>query len=60
MFFNDFLMVIGGNWYADDGFPTEKCTIKNNGVTCKYQKQTLKEYIDYPELFLVPNSYCSL
>ena len=56
IFVDGFLMVIGG----DDNYSTEKCEIKNEAITCESQNPSLSWYSLYPELFLVPSSYCSL
>ena len=56
IFVDGFIMVIGG--YGD--YSTEKCEVKNNGITCETQNPVLNNYFLYPELFFVPASYCSL
>ena len=56
IFVDGFLMVIGGT----SNFSTEKCSIINEAITCESQNPILSDYAYYPELFLVPSSYCSL
>ena len=39
---------------------TEKCEIgKDNTVECTDQQPSLDRYVAYPELFHVPNDFCS-
>ena len=56
-----FLLVIGGKTTDDneDAMMSEKCTILNEEVECTSQMPVLTDYINYPELFLVPSDYCT-
>ena len=56
-----FLLIIGGKTTDDTENPmmTEKCTILNEEVECTSQMPALKDYINYPELFLVPSGFCN-
>ena len=36
----------------------EKCTFENDLLKCVDQKLSLNEYFFWPELFLVPDSFC--
>ena len=47
-------LVIGG--YGTK--KTERCTIKQDEMTCVEQAPELTYYARYPELFLVPDNYC--
>ena len=48
------LLVIG-DWFET---VNEKCTLKNDNITCVDQTLILKDYYVWPELFLVPDSFC--
>ena len=50
----DFI-VVGG----EARMATETCTLKNNKFQCVEHEPTLDLYRDYPELFLVEDSFCS-
>ena len=52
----EYLIVVGGGSYQF----TEKCTIKNESVTCTSQNPELASYYLYPELFLVTENYCKI
>ena len=49
-----YVLVVGGV----GTYKTEKCSITNEQVTCSSQSPELIEYAFFPELFLVPESYC--
>ena len=49
-----YLIVVGGR----DSLQTEKCSIKSGSVICTSQNPELIDYGFYPELFLVPESFC--
>ena len=49
-------LVIGG----DGRYQTEKCTLANDQMTCAEQNPELNNYVDYPELYLVPSAFCEL
>ena len=49
-----YVLVIGGG----GTYKTEKCSIKNEQVTCASQSPELKSYKNYPEVFLVPKDFC--
>ena len=48
------LLVVGGEYTRE----TEKCSIESGSVTCTSQNPELDYYSKYPELFLVPESFC--
>ena len=50
----EYVLVVGG----DATFETEKCSIKNEQVTCTSQSPELIAYTEYPEVFLVPEDFC--
>ena len=61
--FNDNgFLIIGGRNYLDKendhSRPTEKCIIQNDTISCTTQAPTLTYYEYYPELFLVPETFC--
>ena len=50
------ILVRGG----EGEFETERCWWDHNeNVTCTNQSPTLDKYTNYPELFIVPNDFCS-
>ena len=49
-----YVLIVGGVGILQ----TEKCTIINKRVTCSSQSPELDGYVYYPEVFLVPESYC--
>ena len=58
---NGFLIIGGRNTLDkenDHSRPTEKCTIQNDTISCTTQAPTLTYYEYYPELFLVPETFC--
>ena len=55
IFDGEYLLVVGG--YS--GSPkVEKCLLDDGVVMCTQQDPALSGYYHYPELFLVPDSYC--
>ena len=51
-------MIIVGGW-GQEGFNSEVCSHgADNSVSCKSQPPKLTMYTFYPELFLVPNTFC--
>ena len=50
-----FLIVVGG----DGKKKTEKCSLTNGEFACTSQAPELNEFVDYPELFLIPFGFCS-
>ena len=48
-------LVIGG---YNDQFPTEKCQLSGDTMTCSTQNPTLDNYFQWPELILVEDDYC--
>lgn len=48
------LIVAGGERY----FKSESCDVVNGLVTCTEQEPTLYYYWAYPEMFLVPATFC--
>ena len=54
IFDGQYLLVIGGS----GTYNTEKCSISNDQITCSSQSPVLINYAFYPEVLLVPKSYC--
>ena len=50
-----YVFVVGGKYT----YQTEKCSISEEQVTCSSQSPELINYGFYPELFLVPENFCS-
>ena len=48
------MIIVGG----EDNRKSEACDIVNGSVTCIAQAPTLDNYAYYPEMFLVPDSFC--
>ena len=55
----EFLIVVGGV-ATFDTFKTEKCSIESGLISCVSQNPDLDNYAFYPELFLVPDSFCEI
>ena len=61
IFYNNHIVVTGG--YGDNGitygdsYPTEKCKLANDQVTCKSTTPNLANYWN-PETFIVPFDFC--
>ena len=49
-----FMLVIGGV----DQQATEKCSFDGDQVICTEQSPVLEAYQEYPELFMVPPTFC--
>ena len=57
--FGSNFMVVGG-YGETSSLPTELCEVKGNlNVSCFEQEPNLAGYSNYPELFLVPQNFCS-
>ena len=55
IFDGEYVLVIGGV----SGSPkVEKCLLEDGVVMCTEQDPALTDYYYYPELYLVPDSYC--
>ena len=61
----DHFLVVGGINYdeesssVEDDLPTEKCKLdENDNMKCSSIDPVLNFYVQYPELFVVPENYC--
>lgn len=54
IFNGDLVLVAGGVGHLK----TESCSITSGSVSCIEQKPILKDYSNYPELYLVPHVFC--
>ena len=52
---NGVKMIIAG---GDGNYKSESCDVVDGSVTCIAQAPTLDNYSLYPEMFLVPDSFC--
>ena len=55
-----YIIVVGGNPAKGQGsqIPTETCAVEGNKVSCISRPPNLENYQHYPELFLVPQTFC--
>ena len=56
VFIDGFFLVVGG----DGEYQTEKCSLQEGAVSCTSQAPSLEYYTNYPELFLVSDSFCHI
>ena len=52
---NEKMLVIGGH----GTFATESCSLSEGHFSCEAREPTLKDYNWYPELFIMPENFCS-
>ena len=55
IFDGEYVLVVGG---VGSNKMVEKCLLEDGVVICTQQDPALSDYENYPELFLVPDSYC--
>ena len=54
VFIDGYFLVVGG--YGN--YQTERCSLQEGAVSCTRQAPSLNNYFEYPELFMVSESFC--